>query len=464
MKRIFILSLLLSTLLLEAGTQKAAAQQTKDKRHEIRAVWLTTIGGLDWPHCYAKNSTTVNRQKKEFTNILDRLRRIGINTVLLQTRVRGTVIYPSELEPWDGCISGIPGKSPGYDPLLFAIEECHKRGMELHAWIVTIPVGKWNGLGCRTLQRKYPSLLRKIGTDGYMNPEKAETGDIIAKICREITERYDVDGIHLDYIRYPETWKLKVSKQEGRRHITGIVRKVHDAVKSAKPHVKLSCSPIGKFDDLSRFSSHGWNAYNKGCQDAQGWLRSGLMDQLYPMMYFKGNQFYPFAFDWMENSYGKDISAGLGIYFLDSKEGNWKIEEIKRQMNVARSLGIGICFFRAEFLLDNVQGLYDYMLDGYDAVPVLANIEKEYHKNDSVYAQTNNALKNDGKRMILPPKGKTLDADYIIIESFEGAAISTKAYKGEYADINDIPDGMYYIRSLNKKGITHRMGYTVIKR
>lgn len=79
--------------------------------------------------------------------------------------------------------------------------------------------------------------------------------------------------------------------------------------------MKLSCAPIGKFDDLTRYSSHGWNAYNKGCQDAQRWLREGLMDQIYPMMYFRGNQFYPFAMDWKENSYGKTIVPGLGIYF-----------------------------------------------------------------------------------------------------------------------------------------------------
>ena len=65
-----------------------------------------------------------------------------------------------------------------------------------------------------------------------MNPEKSQTGDYLSQICREITERYDIDGIHLDYIRYPETWKIKVSGDQGRAYITGIVTKIHDAVKS----------------------------------------------------------------------------------------------------------------------------------------------------------------------------------------------------------------------------------------
>ena len=97
--------------------------------HEIRAVWLATIGGIDWPRTYATSPSTINRQKQELTNMLDKLKKININTILIQTRVRGTVIYPSMYEPWDGCMSGKPGVTPGYDPLKFAIEECHKRGM-----------------------------------------------------------------------------------------------------------------------------------------------------------------------------------------------------------------------------------------------------------------------------------------------------------------------------------------------
>ena len=84
-------------------------------KHEVRAVWLTTIGGIDWPHSYAQSSYSAEKQKKELTDILDRLQQAKINTVLIQTRVRGTMIYPSAYEPWDGCLSGFPGRSPGYD-------------------------------------------------------------------------------------------------------------------------------------------------------------------------------------------------------------------------------------------------------------------------------------------------------------------------------------------------------------
>ena len=340
-------------------------------KYEVRAVWLTTIGGIDWPHSYAQSERSAEKQKEELRAILDRLQKANINTVLLQTRIRATTIYPSQYEPWDGCLSGFPGKSPGYDALQFAIDECHKRGMEVHAWVVTIPVGKWNSYGCRQLRKRFPRLIKRIDQDGYMDPEATQTGCYLAEMCSEIVQRYDVDGIHLDYIRYPETWKFRIGKDQARGNITRIVEKIHQAVKKEKPWVKMSCSPIGKFDDLSRYWSHGWNAYTKVAQDAQAWLKDGLMDELFPMMYFRGDQFFPFAIDWKEHSYGKIIAPGLGIYFLDPKEGKWNISDITSELYHLRNIGEGHAFFRNKFLLDNHQGVYDFVTAHFNRYPAL---------------------------------------------------------------------------------------------
>ena len=340
-------------------------------KREVRAVWLTTIGGLDWPHSYAQSPTSITKQKKELQVILDQLKVAGINTVLFQTRIRGTVVYSSDYEPWDGCLSGTPNKSPGYDALGFAIEECHKRGMEIQAWIVTIPMGKWNQEGCKNLRNRYPSLLKRIGEEGFMDMENPQTAQYLANICGEITSKYDIDGIHLDYIRYPETWHIKVPKETGRNHITNIVKAISSKVYGLKPWVKMSCSPIGKFNDLSRYWSHGWNAYHKVCQDAQLWLKDNLMDELYPMMYFKGNQFYPFAIDWSENNYGKTIAPGLGIYFMDPKEKNWSLETITQELNVLRQYHLGNAYFRSKFFTDNLKGLYFFVANNYNRYPAL---------------------------------------------------------------------------------------------
>ena len=354
-KVFFTIAILLLALLVNA-----------QPKYEVRAVWLTVLGNLDWPSGSLLDGKDAAAQQQELVDILDRLKAINVNTVLLHTRIRATTIYPSDIEPWAPYLSGRSGVSPGYDALQFAIDECHKRGMELHAWVVTIPIGKWNSYGCQQLRRRYPSMVKRIGEEGYLNPEVAKTADYLADICKEITRRYDIDGIHLDYIRYPETWKGR--KQA--HHITRIVERIHSSIKYYKPWVKLSCSPIGKYDDLSRYSSRGWNARTRVAQDAQEWLRRGLMDQLYPMMYFAGNNFMPFAIDWQDYSYGRTIVSGLGTYMLHPNERNWPLTEVKRQLAVCRQIGIGHCHFRAKFLLNNVKGIYDYMCH-FDSHPAL---------------------------------------------------------------------------------------------
>ena len=545
-----------TTLLIALAAVFTLAAQPK---YEVRAVWLTTIGGIDWPHSYAGSARSIERQKDELRDILDRLQRANINTVLLQTRIRATTIYPSAYEPWDGCLSGKPGKSPGYDALKFAIDECHRRGMELHAWVVAIPVGKWNAAGCVRLRKRHPGLVRKIGDEGYMDPEKPQTAEYLADLCAEITGNYDIDGIHLDYIRYHETWPMKVSRRQGRTNITNIVRAISRRVKSIKPWVKMSCSPIGKYKDLSRFSSYGWNAYERVCQDAQAWLRDGLMDELFPMMYFRGNQFYPFALDWNEHSYGRIVAPGLGIYFMSPGEKDWPLADITREMLTLRHYGMGHAFFRSKFFTDNVKGIYDFTAQSFNQYPTLIppmtwqssarpsapselsrrtqedNVEvlswtptdkdttrimynvyssREYpvntddarnltvvrlrkssliiphdptrhyavtatdrYGNESTPLQerhtnpdtpetriTDRLLKCDGKTLSLPEKGSVLDAAFVTIETLQGHIVATRLYNGTVADVSSLPEGMYVLRSLGRKGVTHRLGYFVIRR
>ena len=522
-------------------------------KYEVRAVWLTTLGGLDWPKSYAHDGMGILKQQEDLCHMLDQLQAINVNTVLFQTRIRATTAYPSELEPWEGSLSGVPGKTPGWDPLQFAIDECHRRGMELHAWVVAIPIGKWNTIGCKTMRKWYPSLVKRIGDEGYMNPEAYGTADYIANICEEITTRYDIDGIHLDYIRYPETWK-------GRKYhenITRIVRSVNHRVKRHKPWVKMSCSPIGKYGNLSRYRSGGWDAYNRVAQDAQGWLREGLMDQLYPMMYFSGNNFYPFAIDWQEQSYGRTIVSGLGTYMLHPYERNWPLSEVKRQLSVTRELGIGHCHFRTKFLLDNVKGVYDLMrqTDRHPALippmtwaqriapsaPTRLNVERTAGGDNlswsgaqdcsdgpyllyNIYASTEEPvdisraenliatrrtattlsirrkadkpmlhyavtvldrygnesqpirsvdktptpvavsalLPNDGKMLTVPLRN-TFDADLLVVCDLKGRKVRNYINRPQI-NISQLPEGMYLLKSLDKKRRMHRLGIFSIKR
>ena len=283
-------------------------------KYEIRAAWITTIGGLDWPTVKATSAYGIKRQKEELCKQLDMLKEANFNTVLFQTRLRGDVIYPSIYETFAESLAGKTGRNPGYDPLKFAIEECHKRGMEIHAWMVCIPAGNDRQvklLGKQSVVKKKPTMCIHFKRAWYLDPGNPETAKYLAAIAKEITMNYDIDGIHLDYIRYPENaenfpdgktfrkyGKGKTISQWRRDNITSIVREIYNDVKLIKPWVKVSSSPVGKYDDTRRYSSKGWNAYNAVYQDAKLWLKTGIHDAIFPMMYFRDNHFYPFALDW----------------------------------------------------------------------------------------------------------------------------------------------------------------------
>ncbi len=352
---------------------------------EVRAVWLTTLMGLDWPRTMAKNQASTERQKEELCRLLDKYKNANINTVIFQTRVRGSVVYPSKIEPWYEGLTGQAGKNPGYDPLAFCIEECHKRGMELHAWVVAFPLGKnQKAYGAASIIKKHPELCRTAGGETFMIMGKPATAEYIADICKEIVVNYDVDGISFDYIRYPESlYKYSdddcypkgcgLSKADWRReNITRVVKRVHDTVKPIKPWVKLSSSPIGKYRDLARYSAKGWNCFDAVYQDPQMWLKENLQDLLFPMMYFKGDHFYPFMFNWRENSYGHPVVPGLGIYFLDPSEGNWVLNDVRAEMHTIRNSNIGgIAFYRGDFLTRNCKGIYDVTCNEFFPYPAL---------------------------------------------------------------------------------------------
>ena len=351
------------------------AQYPSAPKYEYRAVWLTAIENLDWPKSFASTPQDVENQQQELIAILDTLQSMKVNTVLLQTRVRGDLIYPSHIEPFSHVFTGVEGRSPGYDPLSFAIEECHKRGMQLHAWLVTMPLGKDEHIamvGKKSLPHRKRSLCSHYDGAWYMEPGNPATSDHIVSIVKEIVEKYDVDGIHLDYVRYPDKNKgypdIALYRKYGkgltlaswrRSNITRIVKNVYACVKELKPWVRVSCATLGKYDHLTRYSSLGWDAYNVGFQEAQQWMRDGIVDMLLPMLYFNGNNFYPFVLDWQENSHGRHIIPGIGAYRLLPEYGGWNSHELIRQLCTSRSAGTsGTAMFRAEHLMSCAYDIY----------------------------------------------------------------------------------------------------------
>lgn len=355
-------------------------------KKEIRGVWLTTVYGLDWPHKPATTEAGRLAQQRELCGILDRLQDANFNTVFLQVRLRGDVMYRSAIEPASKTFSGKYGVMPGYDPLAFAIEECHKRGMECHAWFVTFPLGTEKSVkeqGALSVVKKQPKLCKRHNGEWYLDPGIPETADYILSLVKEIVNGYDIDGIHFDYIRYPEEAKnfpdksvhAKYGKKQPlaawrRENINRMVYKIYDWVKSVKPYVQVSSSPLGKYNRIERVPNAGWTAYESVFQDPKMWMQQGKQDMVVPMMYYLHDNFFPFVDNWVDNCNGRLVVPGLGAYRMLKNEANWTVNDVTDQIDYSRYYGgAGCAFFRCENVLDNTKGLYDELRNNYYKYP-----------------------------------------------------------------------------------------------
>jgi uncharacterized lipoprotein YddW (UPF0748 family) len=376
MRKILTFFLFVSTLL----------AQVHPKR-EVRAVWLTTVYGLDWPSAKATSASGIQQQKNELIQILDRLKSANFNTVIMQVRARGDLIYPSQYEPWATSLTGTLGRNPGYDPLKFAIEETHKRGMEFHAWWNVVKVKDDSTLPPQTnpphIVLRHPEFVKyyRPNNEWWIDMGKPEARNYLINVVMELVRNYDIDGIHFDYIRYPNpdfpddsTYALYANeypnKDDWRReNINKFVRAVYDSIKKVKPWVKVGSAPIGIYkniyaDDGTPLAT-GWQAYYSIYQDSRRWLMEGKHDYHSPQIYWdiaNNPKFDVLVRDWKNNSYGRHIYAGSAAYRMDSGSGNWSASEILAQIDTSRAIGVqGNTFFRYKSLL--LKGLIDSLIN-----------------------------------------------------------------------------------------------------
>ena len=345
-------------------------------KREIRAAWLTTNHALDWPQNPVRNSNDVVRQQEELCRILDELKAANFNMVFLQTRIRGNVIYPSKIEPWSNFINWNPSSDPGYDPLAFAIEACHERGLECHAWFVTYPVGLEKVRGRANNSPtvvKNKDLIKKFNGELYLDPGNPRTRSYLISLVTEIVLKYDIDGFHFDYIRYPDkasnfpdqdTYKKYGQGQNieswRRENINQFVYAAYDTIKSLKPWLMVSSSVLGMYQTIPGNTSAHWTAYRSVFQDPAAWFSRGKHDLIVPMMYYSDDLFYPFVKNWQDQSFGRYVVPGLGLYRMDQHEGGWDVSAILDQLRYSRSSQTqGNAFYRTRHLMDNTKNISD---------------------------------------------------------------------------------------------------------
>jgi uncharacterized lipoprotein YddW (UPF0748 family) len=336
-------------------------------KRETRAVWVTTNFKLDWP----PNTTDAENQKRSLRDIFQNLKSKNFNTVYFQVRSNGTVMYNSKIEPSSPYLTGEVGGTPNYDPLQYALELGKEFNLEVHAWV--------NMMRCfsgsddeflkhpRHIRNAHPDwTVRVMGENGrlsyWMNPGYFRAQDYLVDILLEITSNYDVDGIHLDFFRYPDkkfeddkyfkTYGLNVSLSDWRRNnLTTILRKFKDKATPINPYLKVGATPIGIRKSLN--GANGWEGYSSVFQDTEKWLEEELVDYLTPQIYWnfeRNPKFDILAKDWVKKSYNRNIILGLAAYKKDVKP------ELQKMIHFSREIGAaGISFFR----YDNISSKSD---------------------------------------------------------------------------------------------------------
>lgn len=370
----------------------AALPMSSGVKREVRSVWMATVWALDWPS--STSSTTA--QKNEMVKYLDVLQKNNFNAIYFQVRTMSDAFYKSSYEPWSSYLTGTRGKDPGWDPLAFVVEECHKRGMECHAWVN--PYRFSTGSNWSTAQdqalKSAGMLLAYTKSDGktttIMNPGLESVRKRIVDVCKEIISNYDVDGLVFDDYFYPEgipvtssagdydLWqKSGASMTFGdwrRNNVNQMVADVYNMVQQQKPYVRFGISPAGAACTSAAVAAkHGidrcpvasdWQ-YDGIFSDPVAWLEAGTIDYISPQLYWKTNHktnpFGPMTKWWsyVAKHFGRHHYASHSISFLNSSNTTSDWEEIGKQVQFSRDYteneAPGAVFYSAAYVTGKKQ-------------------------------------------------------------------------------------------------------------
>ncbi|HEY0303613.1 MAG TPA: family 10 glycosylhydrolase, partial [Longimicrobiales bacterium] len=329
---------------------------------EMRGLWVATVANIDWP---SRAGLTADQQRAELIDILNRAADLGINAVVLHVRPAADAVYDSPLEPWGMMLTGTQGLSPGYDPLAFAIQEAHARGMELHAWINPFRAGNARDstrLAASHVFNAKRSIVRVYGTQLWLDPGEPETHEHSLRVIRDIVTRYDIDALHADDYFYPyvetdaggtaiafpddATYAQHgsgMTRADWRRaNVDRFVERMYNEVHAIKPTVKVGISPFGIWRPNNPPGVQGLDAYASIYADSRKWLQQGWVDYLAPQLYWAisaPQQSFPALLDWWlaQNTRGRHVWPGLAAYRVNNGTSSaFSLQEIPQQIDITR--------------------------------------------------------------------------------------------------------------------------------
>ena len=375
-----VIGLLCFTLL---GCAERKLSQRNLKR-EFRAVWVTTFDHMDFPK---EKGAPPHVHKKELVDLLNFHQRNGINAVFFQVRPASDAFYKSKLELWSQWLSGKQGEGPNpeWDPLEFLVAECHRRNMELHAWINPYRAVyniKYDDTHPQHITKTRPEWFVVYGKHKQFNPGIPAVQKYLTHLVADIASRYDVDGIHFDDYFYPyRQGKLKFPDDSTfqkyghngqsihdwrRQNVNQLIRQVHDTLQQIKPWLKFGVSPNGiwrnkKQDADGSDTDAGQTSYDALYADVLKWLKEDWIDYVAPQLYWRiGHPRANYANLvkwWARHAFGKHVYVGHAFYRIgEGKNTAWKTgKEVPNQVRLSRQYQnvLGNVYFRSSFLQKN---------------------------------------------------------------------------------------------------------------
>jgi uncharacterized lipoprotein YddW (UPF0748 family) len=332
---------------------------------EFRGLWVATVSNIDWP---SSPGLSVTQQQAELESIMDRAVNAGLTAIVFHVRPAGDALYESSIEPWGRMLTGTQGVSPGYDPLAFAVQQAHRRGLELHAWVNPFRAGNSRdstSLASTHLFHTRRDLVRVYGTQLWMDPGEPDVHDHSMRVIRDIVARYDVDAIHLDdyFYPYPQSGVVfpdsAAYAQYGgtmslanwrRNNVDRFVERLYTEVHEVKPWVRVGISPFGIWRPGNPEGIVGLDAYEAIYADARKWLLNGWLDYLAPQLYWRidpPQQSFPALLAWwlQQNAQNRYIWPGLATYRLYEGTPLFTTSEIVNQVKITRQQNAGGMLF-----------------------------------------------------------------------------------------------------------------------
>ena len=447
--------LLLVLLLLAACSPRSPAQdratnpgQPPAIAREFRGAWIATVDNIDFP---SRPGLPAAAMRAELDAIVARAAELHLNALVFQVRPAGDAFYQSSLEPWSEWLTGAQGKAPdgNFDPLAHIIQQCHARGIQLHAWFN--PFRVWHPAGKSEphpshVTRKAPQLVVEHNKFQWMDPSLPAAQKWSLATVQDVLRKYDVDGVHIDdyFYPYPEGKQFaddasyaKYTKGGGklartawrRMHVDTYVQKLYELVHSEKPWVQVGISPFGiSRPGVPKGTSAGVDQYEQLAADVVTWMENGWLDYLAPQLYWpidRKAQSFPVLLDYWrsQNPKRRMIWPGLGTYRMAGKEKDYRPTELRDVITLCRAGDAqpGHVHYSFKFLRNdtpNVAGALRELYREPALVPAMP-----WLGNKKPAAPTSKVEDGDGGKVVTWQAGE--DAQFVVVQTFDGSAWRT---------------------------------------